>query len=83
MWTIPPISLYVSIFGKLNDKYGPDSYNVESLRSKFQRIKVDYKIYSVIITNSGLNWDKETKTVNCSPQYKKDYAKGISYFMHL
>ena len=75
--TIPPTSLYESIVGKLNVSYGSGSYNVESLRSKFQRMKGDYKIYCRVSTNTGLGWDEETQTVSCPEKLIKDFVKLI------
>ena len=75
--TIPPTYVYEYIVSKLNNKYGPGSYNVESLRSKFQRMKGDYKIYCGVSTNIGLGWDEETQTVNCPNHIIVDYAKVI------
>ena len=75
--TIPLTSLYEYIVGKLNDRYGPGSYNVESLQSKFQRMKVYYKIYCGVSTNIGLGWDEETQTINCPNHFVKDYVKVI------
>ena len=74
---IPPTSLYVYIVGKLNDKYGASSYNVESLRSKFQRMKGDYKIYYGVSTNTDFGWNEETQTINCHEHVILDYAKVI------
>ena len=75
--TIPPTSLYVYIVGKLNDKYGASPHNVESLRSKFQRTKLDYKIYAGVSTNTGLGWDEKTQIANCPKHVAIEYAKVI------
>ena len=75
--TITPTSVYEYIVGKLNDKYGFGSYNVETLRSKFQRMKGDYKIYCGVSTNTSLGWDEETQTVNCPEHVVLEYAKVI------
>ena len=75
--TIPPTSLYVYVVGKLNDKYRAGSYNVESLRSKFQRMKFDYKIYASVSTNTSLGWDEETQTINYLEHVAIEYIKVI------
>ena len=77
--TTPPTSLYFEILKKLNDKYGKDSYELEILQSKYQRMKADYKTYSVLINNSSLSWDKETRTVNCLDEHLENYKKVILF----
>ena len=74
---IPSTTVYEFCVDKLNERYGPGSYNVESLRSKFQRMKTAYKIYCRVSTNIGLGWDKETQTVSCPEELIKDFAKVI------
>ena len=75
--TINSTTVYESVVDKLNEMYGSNSYNVESLRSKFQWMKGDYRIYCGDSTNTGLGWDEETQTVNCPEHMIIDYAKVI------
>ena len=75
---IPPTPVYEECVRKLCEIYGPESYNIESLRSKFQRMKTHYKIYVNISTNIGLGWDEETQNVVAPAHVIKEFTKVIS-----
>lgn len=76
--TIPPPSLYARINSKLNERYGPDSYNLAGLRSKFQRCKGQYRVFLPYTTATGLGWDEETQTIN-APEHVILQHANVSY----
>ena len=79
---IPSTAVYRACVEKLFERYGPDSYNLDSLRSKFQRMKKHYKIYCRVSTNTGLSWDEETQTVTAPDTLIKEFAQVISNTRH-
>ena len=76
---IPSTAVYQACVKKMCERYGIGEYTVDSLRSKFQRMKQRYKIYVKVSTNTGIGWDEETQTVVAPDHVIKDFAKVITY----
>ena len=77
--SIPSTVVYEACLDKLNERYGPGSYTLDSLRSKFQRMKKHYRIYCKVSTNTGLGWDEETQTIVAPEEVIIQFVEVITY----
>lgn len=75
--SIPSTAVYDACANKMNERYRAGSYTLDSLRSKFQRMKRHYKIYYRVLTNTGLGWDEKTQTVVAPKELIKQFAEVI------
>ena len=75
----PTAKTYSIISNKLSVKY-QDNYDVESLKSKFHRMRKDYKGYLLVQSHTGLGWDEATQTVSCPNAVKQHFIEVTLYY---